>query len=157
MLTISRLSERLMKTKERITEARLQGFCARYFSSQGFLTQEEVPFLFKVADLFCFHEGTGQCIAVEVKVKNWRAALAQALIYQMMADKVYIALHDEQIKAVNHDVLALKGVGLLAVSTLGKVAITLEAPQSPWRMDYFVSKVVATVFPGRGSLGCLML
>lgn len=147
----------MKKTKRNIDESELQGFCGRYFRDKGFLTREEVPFLLKVADLFCFHEGTGECIAVEVKVRNWRQALTQALVYQMMADQVYIALSSEYTKAVDCDLLASKGVGLLAVDTSGKVDLILKAPSSPRRVSYFASQVVATAFPGRGTLACLML
>ncbi len=146
-----------MKTNSSITEAELQSSCARFFGSQGFLTEVEVPFLYKLADLFCFHEETGECVAVEVKVKNWREALEQALVYQMMADKVYIALYENHLRPVDHSLLAAKGVGLLRVSSTGEVAVDLEAPSSPRRIPYFVSKVVATVFPGTSSLAILML
>lgn len=147
----------MKKTKNNIKESELQGFCDQYFMGQGFLTREEVPFLFKVADLFCLHERTGECIAVEVKVRNWRQALEQALVYQMMADHVYIALASRHIGAVDYELLVSKGVGLLAVDTSGKVDLIVEAPSSPRRLSYFVSSVVATAFPGRGSLACLML
>lgn len=140
-----------------ITEYELLGFCNQYFRGQGFLTREEVPFLLKVADLFCFHEGSGECVAVEVKVRNWRQALTQALVYQMMADQVYIALYNEYTKSVDHNLLLSKGVGLLAIDASGKVDSILEAPASPRRVSYFVSTTVATAFPGRGSLACLMV
>ncbi|MGB2798287.1 MAG: hypothetical protein WBC82_00315 [Dehalococcoidia bacterium] len=146
-----------MKTKQSVTEAKLQGYCATYFNKQGFLTREEVPFLFKVADLFCFNEETGECIAVEVKIKNWREALEQALVYQMMADKVYIALYEDNIKAVDCGLLTSKSIGLLRVNGSGKIAVILEAFSSPRRMPHFVSKVVAITFPGKGSLACLTL
>lgn len=146
-----------MKIKDNITEAKLQDICGMYFRKCGFLTQEEVPFLFKVADLFCFNEGTGECVAVEVKIRNWREALAQALVYQLMADRVYIALNDNYINVVDRSLLTDKGVGLLSVSILGDVGKILDAPLSPRRWDSFTHKVVATVFPEKNSPGCLML
>jgi len=147
----------MKKTRNKITEFELLRFCDQYFRDQGFLTQVEVPFLLKVADLFCFHEGNGECVAVEVKVRNWRQALAQALVYQMMADQVYIALFNEHTKSVDHSLLLSKGVGLLTIDASGKVDLILEAPASPRRVSYFVSTTVATAFPGRGSLACLMV
>lgn len=146
-----------MKIKNHITEVKLQAFCARYFRNQGFLTQDEVPFLFKVADLFCFHELTGECIAVEVKIRNWRKGLSQALVYRMMSDKVYIALYDDYIKHVDLELLSSNSIGLLCVRASGRVDIVLEASLSPQRNSYFASKVVASVFPHSNSLGCLVL
>ena len=147
----------MKKTRNSITEYELVRFCSQYFRGQGFLTREEVPFLLKVADLFCFHEGSGECVAVEVKVRNWRQALAQALVYQMMADQVYIALFNEYVKSVDCNLLLFKGVGLLAIDASGEVNLILEAPASPRRVSYFVSATVATAFPGISSLACLMV
>lgn len=146
-----------MKTRKRIREAELQDRCASFFRSHGFLAREEVPFLYKVADLFCFHEETGECIAIEVKVRNWREALTQALVYQMMADRVYVALCDEHLGPVDRELFTYKRVGLISVSTSGVVEIIIEAPESPRRIPHFVRRVVATAFPGMGSLACLML
>jgi len=147
----------MKKTKSNITESKLLRFCIQYFKGQGFLTQEEVPFLLKVADLFCFHERNGQCVAVEVKVRNWQQALKQALVYQMMADQVYIALFNEHAKSVDRRLLLSKGVGLLAIDAFGEVNTILEAPVSSRRVPYFVSTTIATAFPGKGSLACLMV
>lgn len=146
-----------MKIKDNITEAKLQDFCSAYFRKLGFQTREEVPFLFKVADLFCFHERTGECIAVEVKIRNWRKAVTQALVYQLMADRVYVALNDNYVNVIDTMLLADKGIGLLSVSILGDVHKILDAPLSPRRVEYFTCKVVATVFPENNSLGCLTL
>ena len=147
----------MKKTEKNISEFALQDFCVQYFRSRGFLTRKEVPFLFKVADIFCFHEQTGECIAVEVKVRNWRQALEQALVYQMMADQVYVALSSKHVEAVDHGLLAARGVGLLAVDASGKVDVIVEAPYSSRRSSYFVSSIVATAFPETASFACLML
>ena len=140
-----------------IKEIKLQRFCNEYFRELGFVTREEFPFLFKVADLFCLNEMTGECIAVEVKIRNWQQALNQALVYQMMADYVYIAIYDKHVRAVDCDLLISKGIGLMTVSDDGKVELILEAPASPKCSSYFLSSTVAVAFPGRGSLACLMI
>ena len=148
----------MKKTKNNIKESELQGFCDQYFMGQGFLTRGcKCLFLFKVADLFCLHERTGKCIAVEVKVRNWRQALGQALVYQMMADHVYIALASKHIRAVDYNLLVSKGVGLLAVGYFRESRFNSGGSFAPRRLSYFVSSVVAAAFPGRGSLACLML
>ena len=146
-----------MKTNHGIAEATLQGYCSTYFRSKGFLTREEVPFLFKIADIFCFHEETGECVAVEVKVSKWRQALKQAIVYQMMADKVYIALLYDHVRAVDQDLLVQSGVGLLGVHTAGGVEEIIPAPISPRRMGRFVSAAVATAFPDIESSACLLI
>ena len=147
----------MKKIKNNIAESKLLHFCRQYFIDQGYLTQQEVPFLLKVADLFCFNEDSGECIAVEVKVRNWRRALEQALVYQMMADQVYIALYIEHAKSVDRNLLQSKSVGLLTIDAFGEVTIILEAPNSPRRVPYFVSNTIATAFPGRSSLACLLV
>lgn len=146
-----------MKRNEKpIREVELQKICGEYFRQKGFLTQEEVPFLLKVADLLCFHEGSGECIAVEVKVRDWRKALKQALVYQMMADRVYIALSNKYLKTVDCNLLVENAVGLISIDLNGTVSLISEAALSPRRLPYFTSRAIATAFPGRGSLACLM-
>jgi hypothetical protein len=146
-----------MKNDKPLRERELQRLCAMHFSQLGFLTCEEVPFLFKVADLFCFHEGSGECLAVEVKIRDWRRALKQACVYLMMADKVYIALHDGSVDSADLDALSDVGVGLLAISRSGCIRTVLEAPPSSRRISHFVARAVATAFPGTISPACLAL
>ena len=140
-----------------IREIDLQKICGQYFRENGFLTQEEVPFLLKVADLLCFHEGTGECVAIEVKVRDWRKALKQALVYQMMADRVYIAMSNKYIKSVDCKLLEENSVGLISLDINGTVKLISEAALSPRRLPYFTSQVLATAFPGQVSLACLMV
>ena len=146
----------MKKNEKPIRELELQKICGQYFRQKGFLTQEEVPFLLKVADLLCFHQETGECIAVEVKIRNWRKALTQALVYQMMADRVYIALSNKYVKAVDCNILAKNAVGLISIGIDGAVSLILETDLSPRRLPYFTSQAIATAFPGQGSLACLM-
>ena len=147
-----------MKMSEKpIREIDLQKICGQYFREKGFLTQEEVPFLLKVADLLCFHEETGECVAVEVKVRNWRRALTQALVYQMMADRVYIAMSNKYINSVDYMLLAKNTVGLISIDVNGTVKLVLEAALSQRRLPYFTSQAIATAFPGHGSLAYLMI
>jgi hypothetical protein len=54
-------------------------------------------------------------IAIEIKLRRWREALAQAISYRQFADKAYVALDGNQVK-VNADmraVFATHGIGLL--------------------------------------------
>ncbi|MBI4284006.1 MAG: hypothetical protein HY663_06010 [Chloroflexi bacterium] len=145
-----------MKHKVIVSETELQRHCSAYFDSLGYLTQEEVPFLFKIADLVCLNESTGECIAVEVKVKNWREALEQAKVYQFMADKVYIAIDEAHVGAVDSTLVSSTGIGLLRIARSGKVHELLQPMPSPRRIGQFTSKVISTVFPGSYSIVCLM-
>jgi hypothetical protein len=147
----------MKKNKSKIKELELKKICGEYFLQKGFLIREEVPFLLKVADLLCLHEDSGECIAIEVKVKDWRKALKQAIVYQMMADRVYIAMSNRHIKSIDHDLLAENAVGLISVDLNGTVCLISEAAPSPRRLPYFTSQAIATAFPGRSSLSCLMM
>ncbi len=130
-----------------IRELELQKICTNFFLRKGLLAREEVPFLLKVADIFSFNQESGECIAVEVKIRDWRRALKQALVYQLVADKVYIALLDEHIPAVVHDSLLEHSIGLISINTDGTVRIVLEASVSNKRLPYLTSQAVATAFP----------
>lgn len=146
----------MKKHEKPIKEITLQKICREYFRKKGLLTQEEVPFLLKVADILCFDEYTAECVAVEVKVRDWKKALKQALVYQMMADRAYIALSYKYIKNVDCELLKEKKIGLISIEINGTVNIILEASLSSRRVPFFTSQVIATAFPGQDSIACLM-
>ena len=55
-------------------------------------------------------------VAVELKLRDWRKAFRQALVYQLCSDYAFIAVPRATARRVDIDVLAAHGVGLLAVT-----------------------------------------
>lgn len=70
-----------------------------------------------------------EIVAVEVKIKEWRKALRQALVYQLSAKKVYIAMPHKYASKVQSKVLEKYGVGLISINN-GNARIEKEARNS---------------------------
>lgn len=99
-------------TKESALLPPVAGYMRRHgFSRQ----QEEMQFFDYSIDLYGFSKRDGKTTAIELKLERWTRALQQALIYQLCADLVYIALPAEVIDRVEQVSLAKHGIGLIAV------------------------------------------
>ena len=117
----------------------------------------EAPCLSKLVDILCFHTETGDCVAIEVKLRDWRRALRQASVYQLLADRAYVALWDAHIGAVDQNAFRERGVGLITVSIDGNVRHIIDATVSERRMHNLSLRLVGTLFPEAASIGCLRL
>jgi hypothetical protein len=112
-------------------ESALTDPIAAYVRRKSFRLQtRELQFYEYRIDLFAFSRLLGLTIAVELKLLRWRRAVEQALLYQLCADKVFIALPLENIRRVDTDLLAQHGIGLLAVEPSGRCRMLLDAQQS---------------------------
>lgn len=76
----------------------------------------ELPFYDHRIDLYGYSTETDCTVAVELKLRNWRRALEQALVYQLCSDYVFIAVPATTALRVDLDELRSHGIGLLAVS-----------------------------------------
>jgi len=90
----------------------------RLFPKEKYHRFKEVPFGRKKVDLWCVcktEENPEVC--VELKVKNWRKALWQAIINFQMAKRSYIAVWHKYVQRVEResDLLNKYGVGLISV------------------------------------------
>ena len=99
-----------------ISEADLQDKCQSYLLSHGFVVATEVPFLHKMIDILCYEPTSGACIAVELKVRDWKSGIRQALVYKLGADAAYLAMPIEHVRRVDLDELRKFNIGLLSVS-----------------------------------------
>src|SRR5258708_38688220 len=76
----------------------------------------ELPFYGHRIDLYGYSTETDRTVAVELKLRDWRRALEQALVYQLCSDYVFIAVPASTAKRVDRDELRSHGIGLIAVS-----------------------------------------
>lgn len=103
--------------KSNRTEASLLDPVTRFARSKGFGRQrEEVKFYEYRIDLYGYARRQDLTIAVELKLRNLRRATLQALVYQLCADQVYIAMPLENCSKAELDTLEQFGIGLIAVS-----------------------------------------
>jgi hypothetical protein len=76
----------------------------------------ELQFYEHRIDLYGYSSKLGCSVAVELKLRNWRRAVEQALVYQLCSDYVFIALPTATARQVDLAELGNHGIGLLAVS-----------------------------------------
>lgn len=89
---------------------------ANYVHRKSFRWQQpELQFYEYRIDLYGFSRTKDLTVAIELKLHKWRRAFEQALIYQLCADLVFIALPSSTINCVDHELLSEHGIGLIAV------------------------------------------
>ena len=88
--------------------------CA-YFRRQYEQCEQELPFYEHRIDLYGYSPETDRTVAVELKLRNWRRAIEQALVYQLCSDYVFIAVPATTAKRVDIKELRSHGIGLIAV------------------------------------------
>jgi hypothetical protein len=111
-----------------IKETEMYPAVIKLFKGKRFMT--DVPLGPKRIDLVFTSDDPNKIIAVEVKVKNWREALKQALVYQMCADESYVAIHQRYSKPINREKFEELGIGLIMVDTTKNAQIAIPAKQS---------------------------
>ena len=61
----------------------------------------ELPFYEYRIDLYGFSCEENSTVAIELKLSDWRRAVEQAMLYQLCADLVYIAMPERATKRVD--------------------------------------------------------
>lgn len=114
------------------------------FKEAYFITSE-VPLGPKRIDLVCASEDLGKIIAVEVKVKNWKKAIRQALTYQLCADETYVAIHQRYSNSIERQKFEDLGIGLIIVKTDKHAEIAIPAKLSQRKSHNYAILVKAHV------------
>ncbi len=110
---------------------------ANYLRRKGYRHQRpEVGFFEHRMDLYAYSDRGQVSLAVELKLRRWRCALRQALLYQLCSDRVLIAMPEAVIGCIDKDLLRSHGVGLLAVGARGCKQILVAAPSPVVRERY---------------------
>lgn len=81
-------------------------------------------------DLYGYCAGSHMTIAVELKLSRWNRAFEQALVYQLCADHVYLALPFTSAMRVEIPLLERNGLGLIGVRPGPRCIMLLQAQQS---------------------------
>lgn len=102
----------------------------------------EVQFFEYSMDLYGYAATKNTTTAVELKLSRWTRAFEQALIYQLCADFVYLALPMRAAERVERPLLEQQGLGLIGVHPGPRCVVLLEARQStvvmPSYRDFYV-------------------
>jgi hypothetical protein len=132
-----------------IKEADLLDPIARYARRRGYTRQfAELPFYDYRIDLYGVAAVSGQTVAIELKLYKWKRALQQALVYQLCADLVYLAVPEGTLRRIDNDLIAEHGIGLIAVGPRG-CRLRLQARQSQEVREYYKKYYVELLKEGR--------
>jgi hypothetical protein len=119
---------------------------SRFVRERLYTRQEaETPFFEHRIDLYAFSPRDVLTVAVELKLKKWRRALEQAVIYQLCADLVYVALPESAIAVVDKSIFMHHGVGLIAVLDGERCAEVVPAQQSAVLRPHYREFLVGTL------------
>ena len=80
------------------------------------------------------HDPFERLVAVELKLRDWRSAVAQAARYRLFADASYIAMPCSRLSEAALAEARRNRVGVLSLHSLGSegpVTVLVEAPLSP--------------------------
>ena len=128
-------------------EAQLAAPVTAWLRGSGYRVGAEVPILGRRADLV--GAGDDALVAVELKLRDWRGALRQAIAYQLAADRAWVAM---PLAAASSAYRArwrfeADGVGLLAVDDRGGVRAPIPAGPSPRLLPFLRERFLAAPAP----------
>ncbi len=121
-----------MKWKEDL----LFGPISEYFRTRGYRIYKEVQVAKRWVDVLAVGE---DLVAIELKVRDWRTALRQAVSYQLGVNYALVAMPlDHVFPALkSRGLFEKEGVGLMAISTsVGDVRTLIEPQVSPRLMPF---------------------
>ncbi|MBA7589821.1 hypothetical protein ES708_31913 [subsurface metagenome] len=126
-------------------EDELRGPVEGLFPANEYIVKREVPFGLKRIDLIFKSRKNGQdIIAVELKLRNWKRAVWQAVHNRQIATYSYIALPEATAPPVDISTLYSLGLGLI-VTDVKKARVLLPAQRSKYvnaRLAKEVSPIV---------------
>jgi len=99
-----------------VLEMAISTVVEKFMLEQNFDVFRQVPLITRRIDLLCVSRESKDIVAIEVKVKNWKKAFQQAVIYRLCADEVYVALWHKYAHRANLDLFESCGIGLLKVN-----------------------------------------
>lgn len=115
---------------------------ANYLKDKGYVRQmAEACFFDYAIDLYGYSEKKRRCVAIELKLYDWKKALKQALVYQLCADYVYVAFPESSLTRVQINAFSEFGIGFIAVSP-DRCRQVLKAKKSIELMPHYKSEMI---------------
>lgn len=132
------------------SESALLSPVKRTLHRRGFARQDdEVQFFEYSIDLYGYAASADVTVAVELKLTRWKRAFEQALVYQLCADYVYLALPWDAAKRVDVPLLEKHGLGLIGVQPGPRCVILCPAQPSmvvmPCYRDFYIELMEGAV------------
>jgi hypothetical protein len=98
----------------RLLEESIQPYVMKFIEEQGYDAYSEVQVLNRRIDVLGIRRK--RILAVELKIRDWKAAIYQAYLASLCANRVYVALPSATVHLAERNVFARNGVGLLSVN-----------------------------------------
>ena len=111
----------------------------RYLTGSGYRVRSEVPFLSQRIDLVGVLPRSGEVVAIEAKVDDWRRGLQQVIPYRLCSHEAFLAISARHAQSVDRKVLSKYGIGLIAVD--GVARVELPARTSPVLYPTFLDAI----------------
>lgn len=118
---------------------RQRGYCEQF---------TELPFYEHRIDLYGYSSETETTLAVELKLRNWRRALKQAILYQLCADVVFLALPQDANSRIEQELLVEHGIGLILVDPLGDCIEVVKASKSKVLLKHYKKEYISLLIRG---------
>lgn len=138
-------------------EKLLERACTKTYKKKGYLVHSQVPFFRRLIDIYALNPVTGDTVAIEAKVGDWKQAVRQARSCLLCADKVYIALPSQICHRVDREYVGTLGIGVLSVLNRDECVEHLPARESDLRIQAFLDKVLSATFPNCESTALLLV
>lgn len=117
----------------------------RLFPATEFVVNYEVPFGLKRIDLvFKSRSDEQDIIAVELKLRNWKRAIWQAVHNRQIASYSYIALPEATAPSIDISTLNSLGLGLI-VTNMKEARVLLSAQRSKYVNERLAKEVSSIV------------
>ena len=127
-------------------EAELLAPISKHLNYKGYRWQEaEVRFYDYRIDLYAYSRVNDQTIAIELKLRNWKKALSQSIVYQLCADIVYAALPKDVISESVIESFKLHGVGLIGVSDKHRCRQILQPGKSDEVRSWYRNELISNL------------
>lgn len=107
----------------------------------------EVPLHSRFVDMVALEE-SATLVAIELKVRDWRTALRQAVVAQIAADETYIAIWHTYAHRVDRALLVATRVGLVVVEDR-TAKVVLSAQPSKITIPDYRDVIVDSIKPYR--------
>jgi hypothetical protein len=97
-------------------EEELREALKKWVTEQGFEVFCEVPVCGKIPDVLGAKDGIIR-IAIEMKLSNWKRAIEQAFVYEVFANRSYIAMPENKKRLLQKNISEFNrwGIGILIV------------------------------------------
>lgn len=108
--------------------------------ARDFVIMQEVDGLVGRPDILLKSKKNKKIITIELKLKNWKRALAQAYKYKSFSDISYVCMDESNVSSVlNHlDMFEKYNIGLITISKSKKVKIVYKPNATePYAKDLY--------------------